>query len=133
MYCIDYSITVVLIFPPLAPSTEHPHSLHQSPHHCSCPWVMRKSSLAIPFPILYFTSLWPFCNYLFVLLHPPTSHPFSNTHPPISLSLTFGILIMMCLGVGLFVSILFGSRCFLDLHVYFLHQIRQVLLHYYFK
>ena len=26
------------------------------------------SSLATPFPILYFTSPWPFCNYLFVLL-----------------------------------------------------------------
>ena len=29
----------------------------------------------------------------------------------LSLSLTFGILIMMCLGVGLFVSILFGTLC----------------------
>ena len=29
----------------------------------------------------------------------------------LSLSLTFGILIMMCLGVGLFASILFGTVC----------------------
>ena len=40
----------------------------------------------------------------------------------LSLSLTFGILIMLCLAVGLFASILFGTLCFLDLHVYFLHQ-----------
>ena len=49
------------------------------------------------------------------------------------LSLTFGILIMICLGVGLFASIIIGTLCFLDLHVYFLHQIREVLFHYFFK
>ena len=36
---------------------------------CSCPWVMWISSLAAPFPILYFTSPWLFCNYLFVFLN----------------------------------------------------------------
>ena len=51
----------------------------------------------------------------------------------LSLSLIFGILIMMCLGAGLFGSILFGTLCFLDLHVYFLHQIRKVFFHYFFK
>ena len=52
----------------------------------------------------------------------------------LSLSLTFGLLIMTCLGMGLFASILFGtSLCFLDLHVYFLHQIREVFFHYFFK
>ena len=44
------------------------------------------------------------------------------------LSLTFGILIMMCLGVILFGSKLFGTLCFLDLYVYFLCQIRKVFL-----
>ena len=39
----------------------------------------------------------------------------------------------MCFGVGLFTSILFGTLCFLDLHVYFLHQIREVLFHFFFK
>ena len=32
---------------------------------------------------------------------------------------------MMCLGVGLFAPFLFGTLCFLDLPVYFLHQIRK--------
>ena len=57
---------------PLPPST--PHSLRQSPHHCSSPWVMHISSLATPFPILYFTFPWLFCNYPF-LLNPLTSLP----------------------------------------------------------
>ena len=62
-------------FPPFAPSTQYPHSLRQSPHYCSHPWVMRISSLATPFPILYFISPWLFCNYLFVFLNPLTSSP----------------------------------------------------------
>ena len=49
----------------------------------------------------------------------------------LSLSVTFAILIMMCLGLGLFASHLFGT-CFLDLHVFFLHQIREVFCHYFF-
>ena len=61
---IDYAITVVLIFPPLLPSTQQPHhSLRQSAQLCSCPWVMDISSLATPFPILYFTSPWLFSYY----------------------------------------------------------------------
>ena len=71
MHC---AITVVPISP-LPPSTQ-PHPLPQAiPHHCSCPWIIHISSLATPFPILYFASLWPFCNYLFVLLNPLTSSP----------------------------------------------------------
>ena len=49
----------------------------------------------------------------------------------ISLSLSFGILTVTCLGVVLFVSILFGTLGFLDLYVYFLHQIREVFFHYF--
>ena len=69
-------------FPP--PST--PLSLRQSHHHCSCPLVMYMSSLATPFPILYFTSPWLFCDYLFVLFNPLTSslifpHPTSIWQP----------------------------------------------------
>ena len=41
----------------------------------------------------------------------------------------FGILIIMCLGVGL----LSGTLCFQDLHVYLLHQIREVFFHYSFQ
>ena len=62
-------------FSPLSPSTQCPHFLRQSPNHCSCPWVMLVSSLAAPFSILYFTSPWLFCNYLFVLLNPLISSP----------------------------------------------------------
>ena len=101
------------------------------------------------FPTLYFTSPWLFCNYLFVLLNPltsslillfptpiwqPLSNYFSLAFKSLSLFLTFVFLIIMCLGVGLFApSILFGTLCFLDLHVCFLHQIRKVFFHYFFK
>ena len=39
----------------------------------------------------------------------------------------------MCLGMGLFASTLVGTLCFLDLHVYFLHQIKEVFFHYFFQ
>ena len=83
LYCIDYAITVVPIshlFPPL-PSTSY--SLRQSPHHCSCPWVMCISSLDSPFPVLSFTFPWLFCNYLFARLNPLTSLPIPPHTPPI--------------------------------------------------
>ena len=51
----------------------------------------------------------------------------------LSLSLTFGLLIKMCLGVGFLASIIIGTLCFLDLYVYFLLQIREVFLHYFFR
>ena len=51
------------------------HTLRQSPHQCSWPWSMHISSLATPFPILYFTSPWLFCNYIIVLLNPLTTSP----------------------------------------------------------
>ena len=50
----------------------------------------------------------------------------------LSLSLTLGILIVLRFGVGLFASTLFGTLHFLDLHVYVLHQIRDVFCHYFF-
>ena len=43
--------------------------------------------------------------------------------------LSFWILIMLCLGVYLF-GIIWGSLCFLDLYIYFLHQIREVFWHF---
>ena len=122
IYFFNYILLIMLLqlswFFPLCPSLPSTlHSLRQFPHHCSCPWVMHINSLATPFPILYFTSPWLFCNYLFVLPNPLTSHSFSHTSPPISLSLTFGILIMMCLEVDLFassclgLSVLLGFAC----------------------
>ena len=58
-----------------SPPHSTPHSLRQSPHYCSCPWVMCISSLATPFPMLHFTFPWLFYDYLFVLLNPLTFHP----------------------------------------------------------
>ena len=71
LYFNDYAITFSQFFS-LCPLYQAPHSLRQSPHHCSCPWVMRISSLATLFSVLYFTSPWLFCIYLFVLLNPLT-------------------------------------------------------------
>ena len=70
-------------FPPLPPQPSTSHSLRQSPHHCSCPWVMRISSLATPFPILYFMYPRLFCNYLFVLFNPLTSSSIPPHRPAI--------------------------------------------------
>ena len=81
LYFIGYAVTVVLIFPALAPSTQHTQSLRQSPHHDSCPWILGISSLATPFPTWYFTPPWLFCNLLFVLLNPLTSSPIPPTPP----------------------------------------------------
>ena len=139
-------------FPHLPPSSQCPYSLRQSPHHCSCPWVTCVSSLASLFPILSFTSPWLFCNYLFVLLNPLTSSPilplllpiwqpsgnellFSCCFKSLSLSLTFGLLIMMYLGEGLFASTIIGTPQFLDLkwRRSFIHQIREVFFHYFFR
>ena len=62
------------------PPPSSPHSLRQSPHHCSCQWVMHVSCLATAFPMLYVTFPWLFCNCLFVLLNPLTSSP-THQHP----------------------------------------------------
>ena len=74
LYCIDYNYSC----PNISPSIQTPDSLRQSPHHCSCPWVMWISSLATPFPIRHCVSPWLFCNYLFVLLN----HLISSPIPP---------------------------------------------------
>ena len=69
-------------FAPLHPV--HPHSLRQSPHHCSCPWVMHTGSLATPF-FLYCT-LHPHgysvatCLYFLI---PSPLHPFPHMPPPL--------------------------------------------------
>ena len=142
-----------MTFLPLPPPPSTPHSFRQSPHHCSCPWVTCTSCLATPFPILYFTSHgYSVTTYLYFLIPSPL-HPFYPSLLPsgnhlvtnlfiylfilllltFSLCLTFGILIMMCLGVGLFASIIIETLSFLDLHVYFLHQIREAFFHFFFQ
>ena len=76
-FFFNFILLIILLqlsqFFPFSPYS--PHSLRQSPHHCSCPWVMHISSLATPFPTLYFISPWLCCNYLFVLLNSLTSSP----------------------------------------------------------
>ena len=55
-------------FLPLPPSTQY-SSLPQAIHTpFPCPLVMSIRSLVTPFPLLYFTSPWLICNYLFVVL-----------------------------------------------------------------
>ena len=56
LYSIDYAITVVPVFPLCPCPLSTPHSLRQSSHIRSCPWVVHISSLATAFPMLYFTS-----------------------------------------------------------------------------
>ena len=51
----------------------------------------------------------------------------------LSLSLTFGILILMSWSGPRRIHLVWDSLCFLDLHVYFLHQMREVFFHYFFK
>ena len=72
-YIVDYAVTDAISFPPMSPSILNPSLLRQFPYLCWCPWVMCISSLAIPFPALYFMSPWLFCGYQFVLLNPLTS------------------------------------------------------------
>ena len=53
-----------------------PHSVTPLPQSIPSPLFMSMGpayKLPIPFPILYFTSPWLFCDYLFVLLNPLTS------------------------------------------------------------
>ena len=88
---------------PIAPpSPSTPNSLRQSPHHCSCPWVIHISSLATTFPGLYFTSPWLFCNYLSVFLNPFTSSTILPHCPPIwhqqnALHIRDSVSVLVCL------------------------------------
>ena len=84
---------------PLLP--RNPDSFQQSPHHCLYPWVTCISSLAIPFPILYFISPRLFCNYQFELLNPSTFSPISPVSPfPLAIIKVFSgsmLLFLFCL------------------------------------
>ena len=93
-YFIDYAITGVLIFPSLPPSGQYPPP---NSNHCSCPWVTHISSLATPFPLLYFTSLGLFCNYLFVLLNPLTFHPYPQCPSHLAPIKTFSVSMILSL------------------------------------
>ena len=83
-YFIDYAIIVVPIFPPFSlPSQWYiPHSLWQSPPHCSCPWVMCIILWLLHF--LYCTSHphgYSVTTYLYFLI-PSPPRPFPYTPLP---------------------------------------------------
>ena len=105
LYFIDYAITVVLvlIFPLCSPPPSTPHSLKQSPHHCSCPWVMNNffgysisyMVLYIPMAILEIHICTSFLKYILLIMplqlsHFPSFIPLCSAHP---LPLTFPPLV----------------------------------------
>ena len=94
-----YSCPSFSPFAPLHPAPAPPHFFKQTLHHCSCQWVMHISSPATPFPILYFTSPWLFCNYLFVL-------PNTSTHSQNPLPLAT-IKTLFCISMHLFLFCFF--------------------------
>ena len=115
------------IFPLWLPSIQHPPFCQAIPHHCSCPWVMRISSLATPFPILYFTSPWLFCNYLFVLLNRLTSYsfpytplPYGNHQYPLCIQDSVSVLVCLVSIVNRFVF--FAILLFTVLIFFFLNK-----------
>ena len=127
VYFIDNVIKVVLTCPPCLPLPSASHSLRQSPHHCSRPWVVHRSSLDSPFPTALYTPtgssvtaylflisspLPPFCPSHLTAGNLPVTNFFSlAAFKSSSFSLTFGFVTMMCLGVGLFASIIIGTLC----------------------
>ena len=63
-------------FFPLCPLHPAPPPFSGNPYDCSCPWIMRVSSLTTPFPTLYFISSWlSVTTYLYFLVLSPF-HPF---------------------------------------------------------
>ena len=113
---LNYILLIMLLqlpqFLPLCPPPPStPHSLRQSPPHCSCPWVMGISSLATPFCILYFTSPWLFCNYLFVILNSLTSSPILPNPPPIWQPSKCSPYPQFCLCSSCLLSLFFRFNC----------------------
>ena len=103
-----------------------------------------------PFPTLYFTFPWLFCNYLLVLLHSLTSSPIlllpvsSGNYLVTNFLLLLLLRVLFILNLWLFnydvswsgplcIHLVWYSLCFLDLHGYFLHQIKDIFFHYFFK
>ena len=96
LYFIDYAITVVLISPPLSPFTHH----SPLPQTILTPLFMSMGHVYkffAPFPTLYFTSPWLFCNYLFILLNPLTSSPIPHTPLHLATLKTFSISMILSL------------------------------------
>ena len=106
----NYILLIMLLqlfeFLPLCPLwLSTPHSLGHSPFLCSCPSVMHISSLATPFPILYYTSPWLFCDCLFVLPNPLTHSPILPSHLATIKTLSESMIL------SLFFSLCFRFNC----------------------
>ena len=122
-YCcfLKYILLIVLLqlskcFPLCSPLPGSPHSLRQSSHLCSCLLVMCVSPYSTPLPILYFTSPWLFCNYLFVLLNPLTSSPIPpNTSSHLAMMIIVSVL-FVC--VVCFSNSIFGTYVFIAILLY---------------
>ena len=108
-------LQVSQFFPLWSPSPSTPHSLRQAPHHCSCPRAIRISSLATPFPTLYFISSWLFCNYLLLLLNPLTLHSFPTTHSLLTTIKMFAI--SMILSLFLFAQLVFQIQLLIGMYL----------------
>ena len=112
-----YILLIMLLqlsqFFPLCPNPPSTlHSLTQSPYFCSFPLVMHVSSVATPFPILYFISPhgYSVTTYLYFLILSPL-HPFPHTLPS-SANHQNALCIHDSVSVPLFVSVCLV--CFLD-------------------
>ena len=102
VYFVDYVITVAPIFPlcPLCQVLPFPPAI---PTLSVCPWVVHVSSLASPFPILFFTSPCLFCTYQLYFLFPAPFSPFSllpllTDNPPCDLHFCNSVpVLVVCL------------------------------------
>ena len=75
----DILLIMLLHFPPFIPlCPAHPFPPAFPAPFSSCPWVVHISSLASPFPILFFTSPCLFSTYRLCHLFPV---PFSSSSP----------------------------------------------------
>ena len=113
-----------------------PHCLLSAPPTCVDDCFFKSLVVRLPYSLIFWQFWLFFVFRLFVILRMVVRGDkvtILGESQQDSLSLTFGILIMMRLGMGLFASILFGTLCFLVLHICFLHQIREIFFHHFFK
>ena len=71
-------------------------------------------SLAPPFPILYYTPPWLFCNCLFVLLNPLTSSPIPPHTPPIGQPSKYSLHPWFCLCSSYLFNLFFYIQLLID-------------------
>ena len=96
---------------PLFPSTLHTPSHPNSPRVSSRLWVIRISSLASTFPVLFLTSLCLFSTYHLCYLFPVPCPPFPTDDPPCDLyfcdSISVPVVCLVFVLGGLFCWVFF--------------------------